>query len=734
MSNTNTTSNPDQTSARPQQPRVLACVTCQQRKIKCDRRFPCAHCTKTGSQCIPAALIQKPRRKRFAERELLDKIRHYEDLLRENDIAFEPIHGREALSRTTTQLRGTVRVKQEPVSHEPRDVFAVINGHSPTSRPDSDSPNGTEPDDGTDVINEAMMKTTLDDIYPHDDPLVFGERIADIDLAALHPGSTQIFKLWQIYQENVDPLLKVTHGPSMQARIVDAIGELSTIDSTLEALLFSIYCMAVISLDELACFAAFGASQADLLRGYQFGCQQALLKCGVFKSSDREGLTALFLYLISARPDTDPRTLFLMLGMAVRLAQRIGIHDESSNIKCNVLEAEMRRRLWWALVIFDNRISEMSASKTTMLLPLWDCKIPSNVGDIELREDMRTAPPERATPTEAWFVVVRAEIDDYLRNCSHQLDFINPALKAIARDVRHSPDPGLSEVTDLTTYIEDKFLKHCNPENPFQLMTLCFARDHLVKERLLEHFITAMGTPPILPSETQGTAIIQLALQILDLDTTLMASPLTKGYHWMLRYHFPFPAYIRIVQDLKRQPEHPLADRCWKAMDANYQARFVRSQEAGIILKLISKSLLEAWRARVQASRVSGEGWVVPEFVRDVQVQVERWSLLSNRANAQGPNGGGFLAQYGGNATMAPSFGPLVGGVGGNGNGDGNGAGGTHGPWSADPTAGFHLHPPSTNTTTTTSKGGFAESLVSMIEIEQIDWEAIDWNEMERSW
>ena len=143
------------------------------------------------------------------------------------------------------------------------------------------------------------MRTTLDDFYDkNDDHLMFGERINDADLSALHPAPAQIFKLWQIYQENVDPLLKVTHGPSLQARIVDAMSSLQTIDSTLEALLFSIYSMAIMSLDKAACYEMFGAAQSDLLSGYQFGCQQALLSCGVFKSNDREGLTALFLYLV----------------------------------------------------------------------------------------------------------------------------------------------------------------------------------------------------------------------------------------------------------------------------------------------------------------------------------------------------------------------------------------------------------------------------------------------------
>lgn len=76
------------TEARPQQ-RQLACVLCQQRKVKCDRKSPCANCVRTKAHCVPATLA--PRKRRFAERELLQRLRNYEDLLRRNGVEFESL-------------------------------------------------------------------------------------------------------------------------------------------------------------------------------------------------------------------------------------------------------------------------------------------------------------------------------------------------------------------------------------------------------------------------------------------------------------------------------------------------------------------------------------------------------------------------------------------------------------------------------------------------------------------
>lgn len=74
------------------QQRVLACVLCQQRKVKCDRQFPCAHCLRAGVSCVPAALLPRQRRRRFPEKDLLERLRHYEDLLRQNNVDFQPLH------------------------------------------------------------------------------------------------------------------------------------------------------------------------------------------------------------------------------------------------------------------------------------------------------------------------------------------------------------------------------------------------------------------------------------------------------------------------------------------------------------------------------------------------------------------------------------------------------------------------------------------------------------------
>jgi hypothetical protein len=174
---------------------------------------------------------------------------------------------------------------------------------------DSDSQASGDESDDTDAAKRVLSPRNVvkvwDEIFNEGrfrgEQLLFCSPTPGIERSTLHPSQAHVFKLWQLYLENVDPILKLTHTPTLQARIVDAATDMTNIEPNLEALMFAIYCMAVASLDEEQCQTMFGASRIDVLRSFQLGAREALLNCGFMKSSNRECLTALHLYLVSYR-------------------------------------------------------------------------------------------------------------------------------------------------------------------------------------------------------------------------------------------------------------------------------------------------------------------------------------------------------------------------------------------------------------------------------------------------
>lgn len=312
----------------------------------------------------------------------------------------------------------------------------------------------------------------------------------------------------------------------------------------------------------------------------------------------------------------------------------MGIHRESVLSKFNPLEAEMRRRLWWSLVLFDARVGEMANWKTSTLDPTWDCNIPLNLNDSDLHTDMKRPPVAHGQGSEALFIAVRSELADFVRHASFHLDFTNPVLKSVSRNYRNSASSGERDITKFEERIESQFLRSCNHENPIQFMTLWTTRALLARYQLLEYHSRA-SQPSVQQIEAQRDVATTHALRMLECDTKIMTSPLTKGFTWLNHLYFPFVAYNHIVQDLKRRPLWEAAQQCWAVMSENHQAWFdSRFRDVdNPVLRMFADMILRGWEACEAAYRETETSVTTPDIV------VSTRRLLAQRAQHEQASG-----------------------------------------------------------------------------------------------
>jgi hypothetical protein len=148
-----------------------------------------------------------------------------------------------------------------------------------------------------DEMFETPITKTFDSIHPDGIDIVFGI-FNPGDLTSLHPSPVHIFQLWQTFLDNVDPLIKLFHAPSVQQRVLDATSDLENIPKDLEALMFGIYTMAVSSLAYDECYKKFNEDKGILVARYQLGVRQALNNAGYLKSTELTVLQAFTLYLV----------------------------------------------------------------------------------------------------------------------------------------------------------------------------------------------------------------------------------------------------------------------------------------------------------------------------------------------------------------------------------------------------------------------------------------------------
>lgn len=118
-----------------------------------------------------------------------------------------------------------------------------------------------------------------------------------------HPNPVQIFQLWQIYISNINPLLKISHIPTLQAQIVAASADLAHVAPELEAFMFAMYLLSTVSLDEEQVRASFNEDKTSMIARFNAACQQALINAGFMRSNSIMVLQAFLLYLV--RDDGD---------------------------------------------------------------------------------------------------------------------------------------------------------------------------------------------------------------------------------------------------------------------------------------------------------------------------------------------------------------------------------------------------------------------------------------------
>lgn len=119
------------------------------------------------------------------------------------------------------------------------------------------------------------------------------------DLTNSHPSTKLIYKLWEIFLNNVNPLVKIIHVPTVQRQLLEASVDLESVSRPFEALMFAIYASAITSLRNEECLELTGFTKLQLQKQYYRVGQLALARAGIFGTTDTVVLQAAVLFIVS---------------------------------------------------------------------------------------------------------------------------------------------------------------------------------------------------------------------------------------------------------------------------------------------------------------------------------------------------------------------------------------------------------------------------------------------------
>lgn len=308
------------------------------------------------------------------------------------------------------------------------------------------------------------------------------------------------------------------------------------------------------------------------------------------------------------RAFSDPPTIWTLSGVAMRIAQRIGIHRDGSGYGLSPFDTEIRRRVWFQLRILDATSAQSCGVAVNPMLPTSDSRPPANVNDSDLDPLMQDPPHEKNGATEMMFCLARSELGKWLRrwNASDgSVPSSSPwaSLAASSMSFREKEDA----INELENSLEDKYLKYCDPSIPLHTATIMMARSAVLHTRLMAHHPRQyQGTNTRIP-QMERDLIFQNCLKMADYANYVQTYGPVQRFSWHTANHMPWDAMIFMLTELRNRSDPTEKEKVWEVITNIYSHHLrQRHKNAEAPLQLALQNLIKkAWRNYVEECNAS---------------------------------------------------------------------------------------------------------------------------------
>lgn len=427
---------------------------------------------------------------------------------------------------------------------------------------------------------------------------LFGYSSTMVDLRSLHPLPSQIPYFWDVFVENVDPLTKVLHVPTMAKAIKEAKENLDCLSKSIEALLFAIYYSVVTSMSQDEVKSSFGTDKSVLIDRYRFGVEQALARADFLNTSEVVIIQAFSLFLTCVRRNDQSKFVWSLAGLAIRLSIGIGLHRDGSKMGLSPFDTEMRRRLWWSLCVLDVRASEDYGAEPAIMEGTYDTLLPLNVNDTDLDPFSAEPPQEHVGVSDMTFCLIRYEVCKVMRHMPYATPRIH-APKELANAMTFEEKEKM--VRDLHVHLETKYLQYCLNSGPLHWVAATVSRLVLAKMSIMI-FFRGPDSPDNLPQNIRDRLFIA-SIEINEYSRLLETGAATRKWGWMFHTYVHWHALVYILREICNRPRCPVTDRAWRAVDSSFSSwddavSHSRSSKNGMLWLPLRKLMAKARRKR----------------------------------------------------------------------------------------------------------------------------------------
>lgn len=627
------------------QPKPLSCTNCRARKLKCSREHPCSHCQRSGAECIfpTRKRIRKPRKNKNSE--LLQRLSRLESIvgnvglsaLAGDDVASGPSVTQNVARSTSegasSQTQSTSDGKQDDwrqalqsskasryLSGEFWSSLSIeVEGLKQALEQSTDS------DDDDQMLQEATPESANDgssSASALSPGMLLGSSPRTFYEAIEHPSSDHIRFLTTTFFTNVDMIIKILHRPTIEGALLSFANAPESTRPQLtpetEVLFFSIYHAAAASIFPSACLEHLGRRHEDVMRTYAGAVEHALGRADYLNSTSLETLQSLMLYVACARGTSGSRASWALTSLPIRLAQALNLHREASNAHLPFYEAELRRRLWWQLVVLDIRGAEDRGTTTILARDSYDTRMPLNIDDADFGPETRGQIVEKQGPTDITFSLCTAQCSNLFLQIEHA-----HGAEGISQDAGDKSSSGsasgsksqpVEEAVKQAQLLESQFVTGADPNRAPSYLASVTVRLIILKIWLIMQYpvhprskpsskypaTSSTSRPSAKPSIVPREATLRTALSIMELSEYLQTGPYGDRFYWWANTYVQWHPLSVVLAELCTQTRGELVDRAWRTVDDVFPrwSEIIADTKSGTLWRPIRKLYKKAKAAR----------------------------------------------------------------------------------------------------------------------------------------
>ncbi|CAD0090664.1 unnamed protein product, partial [Aureobasidium mustum] len=572
---------------------VPTCIHCRQRRVKCDRQHPqCSNCLRSEVSCVyPPGRGRAPKRpRRNLTPQLAERLTRLEKLVGEVDIS---------TIRTSQKTSQSDQDAEQSLDQD----FSRLKVDESRSYYVNNALWVTLSNELRDLLFEPAIEdagyddpavassTTTTAISPSCSQLglntaIFGHHTLALPLHHYYPSLSQAPTLFAAFSENVAPLVRIFHMPTLTKTYWDTVTSIDSVDKHTEALLFAIHYSAVISLSSEQCSKIMDDTREAISAKYRFAVEQAFAQGNLLGTQSMTLLQAAVLFLSALPNEEDSRAAWALTSLVFHIARTMGLHRDGTVFGLKPFETELRRRLWWQICIIDSRSSEYHCNEPIALGLVTDTKPPLHINDDDLSSELLQPPAERwDSATDMTLSLVRCETIQTGWKLSRIKHKQNKELEDLGTLGSHeSPDfsdERLSLIQGLESRLRDKYLPICDSSVPIQLLASSVARIILGRFKLIAQYSGASRekesygktlTAQLRPKDNMRDELFETSIGILEASGILLTSKELMHFTWYSKTHIQWNAMTLVLSELCSRGQSSQCDRAWDCVQTVYEA------------------------------------------------------------------------------------------------------------------------------------------------------------------